>query len=59
MLTEIAQTRYVVIVNGMPKCAPQPTKQLAELELLKLSESERLLAEVQVVDSQGRNLLLG
>jgi len=59
MITEVSPTRYVIVVNGVRVGPPQASKQLAELEILKLPEDKRALAEVQVVSVDGKSLLLG
>jgi hypothetical protein len=59
MLTEVAPTRYIVKVNGVAVCTPQPTYQLAEAQILSLPEASRQYAQVIPVTVDNKELLLG
>lgn len=59
MLVEDNPTRYQVFINGVRYGSPQPTVQLAEALLATLTPDQRLLAEVQPVSTDGKQLLFG
>lgn len=59
MLTEVAPMRFVVKVNGVTICGPQPTRPLAEAYILTLPAEQRALAEVVPVTTDNKELLLG
>ena len=59
MLTEIDQTKYVVLVNNVLVGVPQPTRGLAELVVMGLPPSEQQKAVIVPINESGKQLLLG
>lgn len=59
MITEVAPVRFVVKVNGVAVCGPQPTRQLAEAVIFSLPAEQRPLAEIVPITTDNKQLLLG
>ena len=59
MLTEIQQTQYKIVVRGATVATNIPSRQLAEATLLTLNESDRSLAEILPITSDGKQVLFG
>ena len=51
--------RYVVMVNGVEVSPRFQTPQLAEMQLINLTEDQKAIAEVVPVTEGGAKLLLG
>jgi len=50
---------YVVKVNGVEKSVRFTDRVMAEMAINNLPENERMLAEVQPITQDGKQLLLG
>ena len=59
MITEQMPTKYQVVIGGVPYGAPQATQQQASMLLMNLTQDQRVLAEVRVVNQTGQQMLLG
>lgn len=59
MLTEVQQTQFVVVVNGVHVCVPQPTYTLAEAVILSLPLEQRQFASILPVTTGGQQILFG
>jgi hypothetical protein len=59
MLTEVGTTLFAIKVNGQTIVHNIPSRLLAEATLFNLPPEQRALAEIVVVTSDGRSVLLG
>jgi hypothetical protein len=59
MLTEVDVVLYAIKINGQTIIPNIPSRMLAEAALFNLPASQRALAEIVTVTSDGRSVLLG
>jgi hypothetical protein len=59
MLTEVPTTTYAIKVNGQIVVPNIPSRSLAETALFMMPASQRVLAEIVTVTTDGKTMLLG
>jgi hypothetical protein len=59
-ITEQSPSNYIVLVNGIKRFGPFPTRQLAESAIMQnIPLTEQSTASIQLVDERGSQLLFG
>lgn len=59
MLTEIDVTKYAIKLNGMIIKSNLPSRAIAEAELFKLPDHQRMVAEIVVMTQDNKTILFG